>query len=200
MNTSAEWNDLIRVWQEPLPAEDAGGPNDLRRRVLAESRRLTLTLLAEYAVGLGIVCFVAWRLATVEGPETFVWGFAVLWFAGMALQFTSDNRRGLWVPVAESTRAYVELALERIARRENSVRFAWRLFALQVAVLLAWYPATWFLWPERTWSLIERTPLLLGWLALVTLALFGWSTAARNRNARERAEFERLRAELSAAD
>ena len=200
MNTNAEWNDLIRVWQQPLPAEDADTAGDLRRRVLAESRRLSLTLLVEYAIGLGIVGLVAWRLATVKGPDTFVWGFAMLWFTGMALQFTSDNRRGMWVAATESTRAYVDLALERITRREHSVRFAWQLFALQVAVLLAWYPATWFLWPERAWSLIESTPLLLGWLALVTLALLAWSMSVRSRGAREREELVRLQAELSATD
>lgn len=194
MNTSTEWTELMRVWQQDV--EDGADLQGLRRRVQAESRRLSLALLAEYAVGAIITCLVAWKLATDRGPDTFVWGFAMLWFTGMALQFTSENRRGTWLPSAESTRAYLDLALERLRRRERSLRFAWLLFGLQVTFLAAWFPATWFLWPEQTWPLVERIPVLLGWLALVTLALVGWTVHVRSRTSSERRELEGLREEL----
>lgn len=194
MNTSTEWADLMRVWQQDV--DDGADMRGLRRRVQTESRWLSLSLLAEYAVGAVITCLVAWKLATDKGPDTFVWGFAMLWFTGMALQFTSDNRRGTWIPSAESTRAYLDLALERLSRRERSLRFAWLLYGLQVAFLVAWYPATWFLWPEQAWPLIERTPVLLAWLALTTLALVGWSVHVRARTNSERGDLERLREEF----
>jgi hypothetical protein len=197
MNTSAEWNDLIRIWQQP--AGNGSDAHDIRRRVMSESRRESLLLAAEYVTGAIIVGLVAWKLATDKGPDTFVWGFAMLWFTAMALQFASTNRGGLWAPSAESTLAYVDLALERLRRRGQAVRFGWLLFGLQVAFLLAWYPATWFLWPHETWALIERTPVLLGWLALVALALTGWTVSTRSRSAAARTELERLRAELTAA-
>jgi hypothetical protein len=197
MNTSTEWNELIRIWQQP--AEAGADPRDIRGRVVSDSRRESLLLAAEYAVGAIIVCLVAWKLATDKGLDTFVWGFAMLWFTAMALQFTSTNRRGLWAPSGDSTLAYVDLALERLRRRERAVRFAWLLFGLQLAFLLAWYPATWFLWPQEAWPLLERTPAMLGWLALVALALAGWTASTHSRNASARAEFERLRAELTAA-
>ena len=196
MNTHTEWTDLMRIWQQDV--DDGDDMRGLRQRVRAESRRLSLTLFTEYAVGTIITCLVAWKLATDKGPDTFVWGFAMLWFTGMALQFTSDNRRGMWAPSAESMRAYLDLALERLSRRERSLRFAWLLYGLQVVFLAAWYPATWFLWPEQTWSLIGRTPVLLGWLALVAMALIGWSVHVRSRTNSERSELVRLREELRA--
>ncbi len=61
---------------------------------------MSLMLFAEYAIGAFSTCIVAWKLATGKGLNTFVPGFAMLWFTGMALQFTSDNRKGLWVPAA----------------------------------------------------------------------------------------------------
>jgi hypothetical protein len=198
MNTNAEWADLMKVWQQPAHQDDGADAQGIRRRVLAESRRMSLALAAEYVVGVLITCVVAWKLATDKGPDTFVWGFAMLWFTGMALQFTSTSRKGLWTPAAESTVAYLDLALERVKRRERSLLFAWGLLGLQCAFLLAWYPATWFLWPAETWSLIEHTPMLLGWVALVVLALASWTVVARSRNAAERDELSRLRAELVA--
>jgi hypothetical protein len=38
----------------------------------------------------------------------------MLWLTAMALQFSTGNRRGLWAPVGETTRDYLDLALERI--------------------------------------------------------------------------------------
>ena len=62
---------------------------------------MTITLLLEYAVGLALVGFAAWRLATGPGLDDFVWGFALLWFTAMALQYASEARatcsdRPLW--------------------------------------------------------------------------------------------------------
>jgi len=198
MTTNAEWTDLVTVWQQSAHEDDGTEAGAIRRRVAAQSRRMSLMLFAEYALGALITCFVAWKLATDKGPDTFVWGFAVLWFTGMALQFTSTNRQGLWIPATESVVAYLDLALERLQRRQKSLRFAWMLLGLQVLFLIAWYPATWFLWPQETWPLIERTPALLGWLALVIVALAGWTAVTRSRIAAERADLARIRAQLVA--
>lgn len=198
MNASTEWTDLVKVWQQSAPRDSDTGADGIRQRVVAQSRRMSLALFAEYATGAFITCCVAWKLATDKGLDTFVWGFAVLWFTAMALQFTSDNRKGLWIPATESVVAYLDLALERVKRRQKSLRFAWLLLGMQVLFLIAWYPATWFLWPQETWPLIERTPALLGWLALVIMALAGWTAVARSRIAAERTDLAQIRAELVA--
>ena len=96
MTTNAEWTDLVTIWQQSAHHDDGTEAGAIRRRVAAQSRRMSLMLFAEYAIGAIITCLVAWKLATDKGLDTFVWGFAMLWFTGMALQFTSDNRKGLW--------------------------------------------------------------------------------------------------------
>lgn len=198
MTSSADWNAMIDAWLRDPDATRVPDPLGLRRRVLAENRRMTLWMLAEYAVGAALVCFVAWRLATQEGLDVFVWGFAMLWFTAMALQFSADSRKGLWSPAAETTQAYLDLALERVRRRERTTRYAWLLFALEGAFLIAWYPLTWFLWPDKAWPLIERTPWLLAVFGVATACLVGWSVAAGRRNRSERAELEQAHRELSA--
>jgi hypothetical protein len=197
-NGGADWQALVRAWRDDPGTDTADDAHGVRRRVMAETRRMTLVALAEYAFATLLVGFVAWRLATEKGTDVLVWGFALLWFTGMALQYSSDARRGLWQPASETTFGYLDLALERIQRRERATRFAWLLFGLEVAFLVAWYPLTWFLWPERTWQLLDRTPWLLAAVGLATLALVGWSVSTAARNRRERAAYERLQHEFAA--
>lgn len=195
MNDTIDWNALMHTWQR-YDGDGTDDPHGLRRRVLAQGRRLALATVGEYAVAAVIVCVAAWQLATEHGLDTFVWGFAMLWLTAMALQFSISNRRGQWTPAGETTRDYLDLALERLRRRERSLAFGWMLLVVQLAILLAWYPATWFLWPERTSELIDRTPWLAAWMALVVAAMTGWSAHVRSRCRRERGELERLRADL----
>lgn len=200
MNASSsatpEWDRIARLWlDQPVAATD--DPQAIRARVREQGRRMSLALVGEYAMGLLLVCVAAWKLATDQGPDTFVWGFAVLWFTAMALQFTTENRRNLWAPSAESTRDYVALALVRLDRRERALRFNWMLYGLQCIFLLAWLPATWFLWPDQAWTLIERLPLMAGLLALITAGLVAWTISVRTAVRNERAEYERLRDELA---
>jgi hypothetical protein len=195
MNDTIDWNALMHTWQR-YDGDGADDPHGLRRRVVAPGRRHPRANSGEYAVAAVIICVAAWQLATQRGLDAFVWGFAMLWLTAMALQFSASNRRGLWTPAGETTRDYLELALERIRRRERSLAFAWMLLVVQLALLVAWYPATWFLWPERTWDLIERTPWLVAWVVLVVAAMTGWSVYVRSRCRGERRELERLRSDL----
>ena len=64
----------------------------------------------------------------------------MLWLTGITLQLTSDYRCGTSIPSAESTRACLDPALERLSRRERSLRCAWLLYGLQVAFLLEGTP------------------------------------------------------------
>ena len=68
MNARSEddWNAMIDAWRQTPVGTTLADPHGLRHRVMAESRRMTINLLIEYAVGLALVGFAAWRLAT--GP------------------------------------------------------------------------------------------------------------------------------------
>ena len=198
MNARSEddWNAIIDAWRYSPDGAALADPHGLRHRVMAESRRMTINMLLEYAVGLALVGFAAWRLATGPGLDDFVWGFAMLWFTAMALQYASDARRKLWRPAAETTAAYLELALERLRRREAAVRYAWLLFALETAFIVAWYPLSWFFWPGKFWPLVERTPWVVGALGAFAAALAWWSRSVLRRSRAERASLENAAREL----
>jgi hypothetical protein len=91
------------------------------------------------------------------------------------------------------------VAAWQLATERGLDAFVWgfaMLLIVQLAILAAWYPATWFLWPERTWDLIERTPRLVAWVVLVVAAMTSWSLYVRSRCRGQRMELERLRADL----
>ena len=136
MNDTIDWNALMHTWRR-YDGDGADDPHGLRRRVLAQGRRLARATVGEYAVAAVIICVAAWQLATERGLDAFVWGFAMLWLTAMALQFSASNRRGLWTPAGETTRDYLDLALERIRRRERSPWLvAW--VVLVVAAMTSW--------------------------------------------------------------
>jgi hypothetical protein len=95
---------------------------------------MTLGMVAEHRVAALLVSVAVWKLATNDGLDAFVWGSAILWFTAMALHFSANNRRAACGNRPLSRRAPIfDLALERLRRREAAVRFAWLLYALQVA-------------------------------------------------------------------
>lgn len=194
---NADWTNFSRAWLYPAEAPYHEDELGIRRRVRAQRRHMIAAVLGEYVVAALIAGIAVWKLATGDGLDAFVHGFALLWFTAIAVQFSAANRRGLWQPARESTRDYLELALERVCRREAAVRFAWLLYALQVVFLLAWYPATWYLWPLETWPLIEATPGKLVLLGAFTACLAAWTTITRRRNRGERRDLERLKRELT---
>ncbi|MFO1407279.1 MAG: hypothetical protein U1F08_07080 [Steroidobacteraceae bacterium] len=198
-HADADWNAMIAAWRTPTDAGGLPDPHGIRRRVIAESRRMTVQMLVEYAFGLALVGFAAWRLATGPGLDDFVWGFALLWFTAMALQYASNARRNLWRPAGESTAAYLALALERLRRREAAVRYAWLLFSLETAFIVAWYPLSWFFWPGKFWPLVERTPWMFGALCLFAAVLAGWSMSTWKHIRLERASFGQAAHELKAS-
>ena len=50
-------------------------------------------MASEYAVAALLVALAVWKLATNDGLDAFVWGFAMLWFTGIALQFSAYRLR-----------------------------------------------------------------------------------------------------------
>jgi hypothetical protein len=55
-----------------------------------------------------------------------------------AFGFSLWNRWGLWRPSAESTLAYLDLALLRCRRRVRGLRAGWALLVLEVVLYIPW--------------------------------------------------------------
>jgi hypothetical protein len=111
----------------------------------------------------------------------------------VALAFSFWNRRGAWWPAAESTRAFVDLSLDRCHRKLRTLRFCPWLLAGEIAFVLPWGAWAVYTRPELG---TKDGILMFGWTALASAALLAWWAWYKKKTLREMAEWEELRRSL----
>lgn len=133
------WEELGRLWRQ---AGDAAPSARSLRLALRRRQWLLAGIVAgEVAVTGLLVAATLWRVRL--GLDAFWWTWLVLVWASWATAavFAVRNRRGVWRPAERSTRACLELFLERARRQGRTARFVLALVAgegLAVAGLFLW--------------------------------------------------------------
>jgi Kef-type K+ transport system membrane component KefB len=191
-----EWADLAAEWQR-TPHDRARLVAELARKVRRHRRRMLAVLACEVlitllALGASVQLVRAgdsralvaatwcWLLVTVS------WAFA-LW-----------NRRGTWRPVAEHTRAYLELSFERCRRQLRAVRFVLAMVLVQFPLLALWVAARASAAPGGAHG--RRALLANGFLLLLLAGYLGWAIWFRGRTRREIKWLEQACRRLENAD
>lgn len=194
-----EWRGLMEAWQSEAPGEPAPAPlsDEVRRRIRRKVRLHSygLILLAVFEVtGCAGILLWLFRDLLEDGPNAVeISGFAgTAFFVAVALAFSFWNRRGAWWPAAESTRAFVDLSLERCRRKLRTLRFCPWLLAAELAFVIPW----------AAWALLSRDAGREDWLrsfglaVVASAALLVWWAWYRKKTLRERTEWEELRRSL----
>jgi hypothetical protein len=195
-----EWRGLMEAWQSEAPEEAAPAPlsdkvrRRIRRKVRLHSYGLILLAIFEVTGCAGILLWL-FRDLLEDGPNAVeIAGFAgTAFFVAVALVFSFWNRRGAWWPAAESTRAFVDLSLERCRRKLRTLRFCPWLLAAELAFVIPW--AAWAI-QTRPELDAKDGALVFGWTALASASLLVWWAWYRKKTLRERAEWEELRRSL----
>lgn len=159
----------LQAWMGAWQSGPGPGP-EVRRALQRRVRRRSLGLKALAA---GEVLFAAAMLAFLlriaafsrRLPDTLAMLALALLVVG-AVGWSLWNRRGLWRPSAETSRAYLALSLARCRRRLRGLRFGWVLLAAEVAVFLPWIG--WRIWREGPADPVLAS-YLWGYLLLVLL-------------------------------
>jgi hypothetical protein len=202
MNMDKDWEAWTREWHEEA-APAPGIESAIERRVRRQSARLALLSVMEGAVALGLLALSAIVAADRPTPLVLVWAGAIWILVFVAWGFSLWNRRGIWRPAAQNTRAFVEVSLERCARRLRTVRFAAWLLVSEVLFLILWGS-----WEYRSdpGGFSERADLHMARYGLITLLVIGisvWLIWLRRRTLRERdslGDFKRALSAFDAAD
>lgn len=191
-----EWDFLEGLWQR-APVESTV-PVAIRSRVRRQEWRMRIAAAGEWLTAGFFVALVVWRFTVDQSAATALWGFLVLWFTGWLLSVSVSNRRGLWLPAAETARDYLKLARRRIASQYRSLRIAWFAYAAQLGVLVAW---------ESAYRIGLAPPMFadrwlqgLAALALFTAAFAAWTWMRRRRLARETRALDALEQESGSYD
>jgi hypothetical protein len=143
MNTDVELESWRRQWQSAAePAVRADAIEQLRRRVLRETRRLKLNLIWPILVTVVIGGAMIWRALRSEqfldvmlAVETWIF-IAVIWAGSLWIA------RGTWRPLADTTAAFVDLSIRRREANLRGALFGACLFVFQVAFTVLAVAAT----------------------------------------------------------
>lgn len=130
-----EWTVLTRAWSQ---VGSEGAAEAIRQRVIRQTRLLQVVLIGEIVLTVSILAAVAVVVASHRTATALGLGAAALGHSALIWAFTIWNRRGTWRPLAESTRAYLQLARERCLRERRSALFVIWLVAVEALALLAW--------------------------------------------------------------
>jgi len=188
MSIDAELDSWRRQWRSgPDGAAGADAAKELTRRVLRDTRRMKLGLIAPVLVTFGIggaMVLRALRTGQVIDAVLAVecWLFIVVtWVGGLWLA------RGTWQPLADTTAAFVDISIRRCEANIRSASFGAYLYVLQflfiVLVKIFGYAV------GAAAVLTSPYVILLGWLGLpLVSAAIVWFRR------RQRAQLEHLRA------
>ena len=169
---AAELSAWMEDWRSPDPGDTpVEAPHRLAtaailRQVKRRSLGLKLLTAGEVTFVTGVV--IALTLFALRHPNPFdVAAMASLCLLAVgAVVFSFWNRRGLWRPVAETTAAYLALALQRARRRQEGLRAARWLLAAETVIFIPWIWHT--LHSAGTWHPgMLHVVLAYGYLALV---------------------------------
>jgi len=147
---------------------------------------MRVVLGSEVLVTVAVLSWVAYVVAERPTAAMIGWGIAAVLHSALVWVFTLWNRRGIWAPLGESTRAYLALAFERANRDRRAAKFVIWLVILEVvavATVVAWAPR----------------PVSAGsWLlpAAVVLSALGWAIRRLLRCGRELADLRSVAREL----
>lgn len=187
MSTDLELDNWRRQWQGgPDHAAQAQAAEELRRRVLRDTRRIKLMLVMPALVTVAIGGFVVLRalrtgqvIDLVLAIETWLF-IIVVWIGSLWLG------RGTWRPLGDTTAAFLDVSIRRCEANLGAASFAAYLYGLQLLfVVLAKVIDS----AAGFFAVLTSLPMiLLGWLGLpLFYAGIHWYRR------RQRAELEHLR-------
>ena len=158
------WRELWHVRQEPAPS-------DLRARVLAETRRMRLFLVVPVAVTIGFGGGYLARAVASPDVESITLAAAVWVFIGVAWATAILNSRGTWVPLADTTAAYLDVSIRRCRGTLRGLEFGVWLYVAELTFCLAWRL---FVTDSsrRLEALVSPAFVVLGWVGLPAFLAF----------------------------
>ncbi|WP_299944794.1 hypothetical protein [uncultured Microbulbifer sp.] len=183
-----QWQALQGLWrQQPVQTVI---PAAILHWVRRQERRMRLVMLSEWLFGVAMGFYAVTTILAKDRPDNALWLVFVLSMLALAMGVSLVNRRGLWVPLEESARAYVDLALLRLRRKRREVLFCWLFLLVQTVIILGWHLAS--LYGESPAPLIHDPHKAMLTLLGLTGFMVIYSLYVYRRTAHEKAALEGL--------
>ena len=182
--TDREWEQWLGAWQ--ADSEPSAAPAAIVDQVRRRGRTIAIWFAGEVAMGLAVAAFLVHRAVTHPDPiEKLAMGLLGLIAAGAIVASWLIWRDTLRAS-AETTAAYVALALKRSERVRRWIAAGWAILVAEVLVLTPWVWHRLYGGPVPPSAGAER--FAWGWLAGLTVlavsflaALQVWARRDRTR-------------------
>ncbi|WP_299594707.1 hypothetical protein [uncultured Microbulbifer sp.] len=163
--------EFANLWQQaPVtpPVAEA-----IRAQVGRQERRMRwyawFEWLASLVVGVGGI----YLMLNSEAGDALWRALLVIVLLACAMAFSVSNRRGVWEPLEESVRGYLDLARLRLVRKRRMLRFAWLFFIAELGIFAVWQWLSGYGWLEPIFAGDGR--FAATWILVFALAMGGWS-------------------------
>ncbi|WP_444895751.1 hypothetical protein [Microbulbifer sp. SSSA005] len=135
-DTEKQWLELESIWKGQQTSAEI--PTTVLNWVRRQERRMRLAVAFEYLLAIAGAIYLLGVILAKNYPDTmYRVAFAIATLV-LAIVFSIVNRRGLWAPLEESAKAYVELGLLRLRRKRREVYFSWLFLILQIFIISMW--------------------------------------------------------------
>lgn len=191
MNTDVE----LEIWREQWQA-DTAVPENLRRSVERQSRRMKIGLLADTLVTI-VMGGGTTALALRSTDRSVAWVAVATWlFLAAAWAFVLTVNRRLWAPSALDTAAFVDLSVRRCQSALTTTWFAAGLFVSEVAFGLGWAYQHSVHGHTTLWNWLLFSSLRIDIVWICTVAFFGAMVWYRRRKRAQLVSLLKLREEI----
>jgi len=184
-----ELREWIDDWQQD--AEPAAAARErIRARVKRQSFRQKLFVAGEWAVGAGILAFLAAAVWGVSNPLEVPVALAFLLLLAGTVAYSVWNRRGLWKPSAETASAFLALSEARCRGRLRAVRASYVILAIEIAIFAPW------IWSRLGGAAGPALARAYAFLAVFVAVAVMVLVLIRRRTLRDLGELDALRSQI----
>lgn len=163
--------ELAKLWQQApvtLPV-----PETIRAQVGKQERRMRLYAWLEWIASIVVGVGGVYLMLSSEVSDAPWRALLVVVLLVWTMAFSVSNRRGVWEPLEESVRGYLDLARLRLARKRRMLRFVWLFFIAELGIFAVWQWLSRFEWLEPIFEGDGR--FAITWVSLFALAMSAWS-------------------------
>ena len=163
--------DLASLWQQAPVAVPV--PEAIREQVRKQELRMHWYAWFEWVASLVVGVGGVYLMLNSEVGDAPWRALLVVVLLAWAMAFSVSNRRGVWEPLEESVRGYLDLARLRLVRKRRMLRFAWLFFLAELGIFAVWQWLSSFGWLEPIFTGDGR--FAVTWILVFALAMGAWS-------------------------
>ncbi|WP_444910772.1 hypothetical protein [Microbulbifer sp. TRSA005] len=132
-----QWSELETLWKQQRVSTKV--PTAILKWVRRQERRMRFVIISEVITWIVLALFIVKTVLERNLADVSIRLFFVFSIFALGIGFSIVNRRGLWGPLEETAKAYIDLALLRLRRKRREINFCWFYLLIQLVIFAVWH-------------------------------------------------------------